>query len=261
MARPPSTRKPRTPKASTPRTARRLTAYDPKLVETQKLAVLGTLSASIVHEIRNPLASLSISLDTIERHLPDDARLNKAFAHSRASINRIQAIIHSTLGFANNRPDQLLDVDTPDIIRESLAFVQAHIQTKAIEFTVGIERNPFPVVQGNREQLQQALINILTNAVESIDHSGRITFMARTKPAGAKRQVVWEISDSGSGMSKAEQKKIFNAFYSGKASGTGLGLSITRQILDRHHAVITVDSAPGKGTTFVITFPAMEKNR
>lgn len=200
-----------------------------------------------------------MSLDTIARHLPDDPRLKNAFAHSRASIDRIQSVIQSTLGFAQNHQDQYRDVDIPELIAETLTMMHTNISKKTIAFEVAIERNPFPAVHGNRGQLQQALINILTNAVESIEQSGRVTIMARTKVSRGKRHVIWEISDSGSGMSKAEQKKIFNAFYSGKTSGTGLGLSITRQILDRHDAVITVDSALGKGTTFTITFPAGEK--
>lgn len=229
-----------------------------KMRETHKYATLGKLTAGIVHEIRNPLSVLSLSLDTISRQAPHTQAMADALGHAHASVDRMHRIIAATLEYAREAAPSNHVLDLRALIADTLPLVTTTVKGKSIEFRSLLGKHDIPPIRGDRGLLQQVFINLLTNAVESIAHEGVVAIDARARKGKNGREIVVKITDTGSGIAKADLPNVFTLFFTRKKTGTGLGLAITRSILDKHGATIAVSSTRGKGTTFTIVFPPAE---
>jgi two-component system NtrC family sensor kinase len=234
-----------------------LRAAQEQLVRTEKLSSLGKLSASIAHEINNPLAGILIFAKLVSRTLadgaPDDAQrasLCKNLALIERETQRCSAIVKNLLDFARERPIQARPVDPRAVLEEALLLVGNQFQTLGI--AIESELAPVPPVHADFGQLRQAFVNIAMNACEAMGTSGRLRVETRAAASG----VEIAFSDTGPGIPPERLSKIFDPFFTTKEKGTGLGLSVVYGIVERHGGTVAVDSAVGKGTTFTIRLPA-----
>jgi two-component system NtrC family sensor kinase len=227
-----------------------------QLVRTEKLSSLGQLSASIAHEINNPLAGILTFAKLVSRTLaegpPDDvqrAALQRNLALIERETQRCSAIVRNLLDFARERPIAPRPMDPRTALDEALSLVAHQFQTLGI----AIERDfaPLPDVLADFGQLRQAFVNIAMNACEAMGTSGRLVVTTRT----SRDTVEISFSDTGPGIGPERLSRIFDPFFTTKEKGTGLGLSVVYGIIERHAGVVSVESELGRGTTFVIRLP------
>jgi two-component system NtrC family sensor kinase len=231
------------------------------LVQTEKLSSLGQLSASIAHEINNPLAGILTFAKLVTRELetavPDPvtrATLTRNLALVEREAGRCSAIVRNLLDFARERPLKLEPVDANAAVEESLQLVGHKLDIAG--FRLDRRLQPVPPVRADFGELRQAVVNLALNAMEAMGEGG--TLVVETRTSGGGRTVEIAVEDSGPGVTPANLRKIFDPFFTTKEKGTGLGLSVVYGIVQRHGGRIDVESAPGHGARFVIRLPAAE---
>lgn len=224
-----------------------------ELIQAEKLASLGRLSAAIAHEIRNPLSAISVNLQFLLRKFPEGSQERKYLELTLEGVRRIEKIVEATLNFARPSKPIAKEEDINEVINATLPLVEISTLKKKIEVIPKLEPE-LPKVKIDFKQIQQVILNILTNAVDAIENSGWIKINSYLEDEGGVSYVVVSIADSGCGIPKDELNKIFEPFYTKKSDGTGLGLAISRQIMNNHGGKIEVESEVGRGTTFYLKF-------
>ena len=169
-------------------------------------------------------------------------------------MERLDAIINQFLKAL--RPVKLYfkTTDLKDVLTESLNFMRHEIENRSVEVKC-LWGNDIPPVQADEGQLKQAFYNIIKNAIQSMPHGGTLNIACGRNDEG---ETVIEFSDTGKGISPEDMPRIFNAYYTTKATGNGLGLMIVERIIRQHGARLSIESVKGKGTRFIVVFPVME---
>jgi two-component system, NtrC family, sensor histidine kinase HydH len=230
--------------------ARRL---DRDMQRTNKLTAMGELASGVAHEIRNPLNAIAMIAQRFTKEFTPRSGVKEYRALTavmQEETRRVNAIIRQFLAFA--RPPKVTRRQTrvPDLISHVASLFASQARGKAIAFVASAEGTGTAFL--DPEQLNQALLNLLQNALDATPQGGRITLTATAVPEG----VMFVVSDTGAGMPQAVLENIFNLYYTTKDHGTGLGLSITQQIVAQHGGTIDVESVEGKGTQISIMLPA-----
>ncbi len=222
-----------------------------ELLETKKLAAIGTLSAGVAHELNNPLNNIYLAIKVLVRELGDSPPTAVAEAADDivSQTVRVKKIVGDLLEYARGREPEFRDVDLNDLIGGTLRRFRS--MDPRITFAPLESRAPEAVVRADPDQLERVFINLFTNAVEATPGTGEV----RVLVTSSERHVQVRVSDTGRGIPKAAQEKIFEPFFTTKEKGTGLGLAIVFNIIRKHGSEIAVQSDEGNGTTFVITFP------
>jgi two-component system NtrC family sensor kinase len=220
-----------------------------------RLASLGTLTAGLAHEIRNPLVAIKTFTHLLPERI-DDQEFRDKFLHiASGEVDRISSLITELLDFA--RPsDPKLEMENINIILDGMILlVTTEMNKKQINNMKDYDSN-LPLVEIDREQIKQVFLNILLNAIEATPQKGKITVRTRsfTKPGG-EPYVQVEFTDTGCGIPSDQLEEIFNPFFTTKTTGSGLGLSISNQIVRDHRGYIDVESQSGKGSSFFINLP------
>jgi two-component system sensor histidine kinase PilS (NtrC family) len=217
----------------------------------ERMEAVGEMAAAIAHEIRNPLASISGSaqvLGKVPAFGPKEQKLARIIVEES---RRLSGIIESFLGFARPPEPQRGPCDIARTLDETLAlFGNSHEVTERHRITSDIEHHASPVVADER-QLRQAFYNLARNAIQAMPQGGTMRVVAR--PEGSDYVIRW--SDDGVGMEPQQIQEIFQPFKAFRKGGTGLGLAVVYSIVSEHHGDISVHSAVGKGTTFVLRLP------
>jgi PAS domain S-box-containing protein len=227
-------------------------------LRAERLAVIGTMSAKLAHEIRNPLSSITLNIDlvrdevqTLSQNQPAAGAESRALLQSLdTEVRRIQRVTEDYLKFAR-LPKPMPDrVQLNEILDQGLAFLDSLFT--ATNITVGKELDPaLPVVNADEGQLWQAILNLIRNAIEAMPRGGTLTVRTEIR----NDRVVLTIRDTGKGMAEHERAQVFTPFFSTKVGGTGLGLPLTQQIINEHSGQIHCESVPEQGTTFIIELP------
>jgi signal transduction histidine kinase len=222
-----------------------------------RLASLGTLAASMAHEIKNALVAGKTFIDLLLEN-NQDAELAQVV---RRELGRIDGMVSRILRFARPGEFRSRKVHLHEILEHSLRLVEPLMETKPVSVTKSLMAVE-DVVDGDEHELQQAFVNLLLNAVDAVGPNGKITVATRLAAAGPDPQCASTaklhitIHDTGTGIAPEHMKRLFEPFFTTKPSGTGLGLAITRRILLQHRGEISAQSPPGEGTTFTILLPA-----
>jgi signal transduction histidine kinase len=235
---------------------RKVTALTASVNQAEKLAALGTLAAGIAHEINNPIGVITsrvelMRLDADVHQLPEEVRDDLAVVHRQAG--RVARITQGLLSFARKSPREWTSIDLNRIVDDTLVLLE-HPLTRHGVSVVAARAHGLPRIAGDRNALQQVLVNLLTNARDAIAGAG--TIEVRTEASPDRRQVRLSVRDTGRGIPPETLSRIFEPFFTTKAEGTGLGLAISYGIVRDHHGTIDVDSRPDHGTTFTVTLPA-----
>lgn len=225
--------------------------------QAEKLASLGTLAAGLAHEFNNPIGIISsraelMLLEADSRSLPEDVREDLSVLHRHAQ--RVSRIAHGLLSFARQSTGQPSLVELNRLVEETLLLIENQLTKEGV--VVRRHLTPaLPPLWGDANALQQVLMNLLTNARDALRGRGEITVETSmaSEPLGGVRLIV---RDTGGGIAPDVLPRIFDPFYTTKSEGSGLGLAISYGIVRDHQGTIDVQSSPGQGTTFVLTFPA-----
>lgn len=226
--------------------------------QAEKLAALGTLSAGLAHELNNPIGIISSRIELMlreagEHGLPGQVREDLGVLHRHAQ--RVARIARGLLTFARQSPGDWRSLDLNHVVEETLLLLERQVTKEGITVRRSLAPD-LPPMEGDPNALQQVVLNLLTNARDAMDHGGEIRIETGPAPGrpGWLRLVV---ADNGPGIPLEHLPKIFDPFYTTKTDGTGLGLSVSYGIVREHEGTIDVQSQPGKGTTFILTFPAL----
>jgi len=221
-----------------------LEVVERELGRAQRLASLGTLTAGVTHEIRNPLAVIRSETERLTVKPRDAEYLTQYSNLVIKHVDRIAGIISRMLEFSKEKPKTIDAVNLNEVIRSTLEmFAISRITLKQ-------ELTEVPPVKGDAEELQEVFINLIQNAIEAMPEGGTLTLRSYTEEG----KVVAEVSDTGKGIPVEIRQRIFDPFFSTRHEGVGLGLSIVYRIIREHGAEIKIDSEEGKGTTFKIIF-------
>ena len=226
-----------------------------RFAQTEKLAAVGTLAAGVMHEINNPLATISASAESLEMtHEDAHPEILEGFKLIQSEVMRCKRIVDSLLDFSRPRAEEKVIVAVNEAIERTLFVLRHHPRFKNLTVLTQLDVSLDTSVRANLEQLMQVFMSLLINAMDAMNDKGTITL--RTFPRGDD-QVVAEIVDEGEGIRRADLKKIFEPFFTTKppGRGTGLGLSICYAIVAEHGGRIEVESTPGKGSAFRIVLP------
>jgi signal transduction histidine kinase len=220
-----------------------------RLQRLDRLANLGTLAASMAHEIKNALVAGKTFIDLLLEKNPA-AELTDVV---RRELARIDAIVARLLKFGGPTRVQFTDLRAHDLLDHTLRLLQPQLDNRGITLNRELAAES-DLVYGDEGELLQALMNLLLNAVEAMPRDGTLTVRTgnTNSPTAALRIT---ISDTGVGIAPANLPHLFDPFFTTKPSGTGLGLAVTRGIIEEHHGNLTVESAVGKGAAFVLTLP------
>jgi len=225
----------------------------------QRMEALGQLSAGLAHEIRNPVASIKLNLQFLQRKYEADQFFQENIAEVFEGLLRVEKIMDQTLFFAGKKRPVLIAEAVYPLLKRSVELIKVESPTPGIDFVIDCPPG-FPRIHLDKQQFLQIMVNLIKNGLQAMPDGGKITITCREKTVDRQPKAVIDIADSGKGIPEDMREKIFNPFYTTKSSGIGLGLSIVHKILDQHNATIEVASSAGKGATFSLVFPC-EKDK
>ena len=232
-------------------------------VQSERLAVAGTMAAEVAHEVRNPLSSIILNLDLIckeidrfaetSRHPTEEGRF--LVGEMRAEVRRIQHVIEDYLRFARlpkplRRPTKL-----GEFLDQKLAFLNGEFEQTGVKLRTHFDP-VLTTINVDAEQLWQATLNLIRNGQDAMQNGGELT-VSTWREGG---QVRIRVTDTGRGMTREQVEQVFVPFYTTKPEGTGLGLTSVQQIAIEHGGHVECESAPGRGSSFTIFLPAEEKS-
>ncbi|MGD2174158.1 MAG: ATP-binding protein [Candidatus Brocadiaceae bacterium] len=230
-----------------------LKALQPELRKVVSLATLGELSASVAHEIRNPLCGMMLSVEVLQTKLdPDDSRMT-VLANLHREAEKMEKVVSNLLHFARRYQPRLVCCELEEVVLKSIESVRAHLKRKQIDVRV-TRTGMRSEAEIDPDMVQQVFRNILLNSVDASDVGDELAVTVR--PLESPAQVAVDFRDRGKGIEGDIVERIFEPFFTSKHDGVGLGLSVSKKIVDAHNGGIEVVSEPGKGTTFTVTFPA-----
>lgn len=220
---------------------------------SERLASLGTLSAGMAHEIKNPL----VTLKTFTQLLPErflDADYRETFVNlASKEIGRIDGLVNKLLTLARPAKLELGAVALHPLLEKYTKLFRQQAEESHVTLIEKYEaRND--TIEADADQLRQVLLNLLLNAQQAMPDGGEITLSTCDREEG----IELTIRDNGEGISPDVQAHVFDPFFTTKSAGTGLGLAVAHQILEEHHASVRVVSSPGKGSAFIMTFPRLQ---
>jgi PAS domain S-box-containing protein len=224
-----------------------------RMREHERMAYIGQLSASLSHEIRNPLSSIKMNLQLLARNLNLNGNDNRRLEITVHEVSRLENILRQLLDVARPLAIQKAPTDVSALSRACIELLQAKTQEKRIQV---IEQFPraLPLVDLDGGKIEQALINLLLNAIDATPNRGTITVWAKIRRK-AERSLELGIRDSGPGIDKNQLPQLFTPFITSKSHGCGLGLSNVKRIVEAHSGEVVVRTKKSRGATFILRFP------
>jgi signal transduction histidine kinase len=227
-------------------------------LQAERLGVVGSMAAQVAHEIRNPLGSISLNLDLIGEELhafanssgSSTAECDVLLREMRSQVLRIRQVLQEYLRFARMPKSERAAVSLPAFLEEKLNFVQPLLDQRHVDLNRTLDPG-LPPVRVDAEQLWEAILNLISNALDAMPHGGNLTVSAQRHGTEA----LVSISDNGHGMTEEEARLLFVPFFTTKSDGTGLGLAYTQRVVNEHGGKINCATARGKGSTFSIQLP------
>lgn len=228
--------------------------------QTEKLAAVGQLAAGVMHEINNPLATIGACVEAMTPRVNElPPRIGQKFSEYleiiQSEMSRCKSIVDGLLDFSRPKSRARYPAQINQIVEDSLYLIKYHDRFKRIKVERAFD-DDLPLISANAEQLIQVFLDLMLNAIDSMDGGGTLTITTGRNPA-RDDEVMVSVSDTGMGIPRENIPKLFEPFFTTKApgQGTGLGLSIAYSIVQHHNGRILVDSQPGAGATFRVMLP------
>lgn len=229
------------------------------LMQSEKLAMVGKLAASVAHSIRNPLTSVKMRLFSLERSLNLAPTQREDFEVIAEEIGHIDTIVANFLEFSRPPKLKMQPLSLSDVVDMTLQLLKHRLESYGVRVELD-RKGRLPKALLDPDQMKEVLVNLILNACEAMGEGGHIRIVEESGMMGDQGFVVLvRIKDSGPGIPEEIKDRIFEPFFSTKEEGSGLGLAIARRILQDHKGWIHVHSKPGQGTTFVVGLPCEER--
>jgi two-component system NtrC family sensor kinase len=232
-----------------------------QILKTARLAGLGEMSAGVAHELNTPLAVILGDIQLLMRELPDDDQKRSLFNDIKTCSLRCKQIVQGLLAFSRQEQFAFYPVAINEVVGDAMKLVAYQIETDNIRIDLDCA-DQIPPIEGNAQQLEQVLINLLLNAKQSFEGTGGMRLIGvQTGFDHGRNQVFVKVSDTGQGISQENLPQIFDPFFTSKAvgKGTGLGLSVSLGIIQTHDGAIGAESEPGRGSLFTVYLPPMQE--
>lgn len=246
---------------------KRFTTQTDKNQHLAKLEELSKLTGGLAHEIKNPLSTIKLNLDLVREELEESGAVlsepTRASGSSRGlkrahrqitviqkEANRLEQILEDFLHYIGRAELRLVSTDVNELVSDMIDFYSPQAQSHSLTIHQGLYHEPL-ICKIDVDMLKQVILNLFINAQQAMTNDGEL--MIRTDRQ--KNDAVIQISDTGRGIPPDQLPHIFDAYYSSRPRGSGLGLPTARKIVEAHNGTITVDSEPGKGTSFTIRLP------
>ena len=225
-------------------------------VESERIDSIVSLAAGVAHEVGNPLNAIGIHLQLLQREAaklgdsPAAEKVRKAAEVCQGEIKRLDGIVRDFLGAVRQTPPHLADTDLVGVVAEATTLLREQMEQLGVRVSLDVP-GELPLILGDRNQIKQALFNVMKNALEAMDRGGDI----HVKLTSDDEWVVLAIRDTGVGIPADKLTRIFDAYYTTKASGGGIGMLILLRILRAHGGTVDIQSTPDVGTTVILRFP------
>lgn len=230
------------------------------LMASEKMVMLGKLAAGTAHSIRNPLTSVKMRLFSLSRSLVLTPIQQDDFNVISEEIRHIDTIVQNFLEFSRPPRLNMQPVSPSLVVDNAVKLLEHRLNAYGVQVEV-LRMRRLPKVAADSEQMKEVLVNLIINACEAMQSSGKIVIREEVGTDGNGNQTaVIRLSDTGPGISEAMKIKIFEPFFTSKEEGTGLGLSIALKIVEEHNGMLDVESMEGQGATFIITLPVMSRS-
>ena len=229
-------------------------------IETERISSIVRLAAGVAHELGNPLNSLTIHLQVIERRLKklaekaEAAQLVESLQVCQGEVQRLDGIITHFLEAVRPQKPDLNELDLVELVEEVLQVLEAELGDRQININVAVS-DKLPSILGDRGQIKQVFFNLIKNAMEAMHLGGSLRVIARRDDEYIYLQFV----DTGSGISEEDLSKVFQAYYTTKKEGNGLGMMIVERIMREHGGHISIESRKDKGTAITLQFPQQHR--
>jgi len=233
-----------------------------RLIQSERLSVIGKMASHLAHEIKNPLNSILLNAELLGDEIQDLAKAASAdSAEARGlldvilrEVRQLRRVAELYLDFARSPKNVAKRVSINGLLRQIIRFLKNDCAEKGIRVIKSLSRD-VPQSAVDPIKLKQAFLNIIRNGIEAIGENGELGIASRL----AGDQIEITITDNGEGMSPEDLEQLFTPFFTTKATGTGLGLAYAQQVVLEHNGEIHCDSQPGESTTFTITLPVTER--
>ena len=227
-----------------------------QLIQSAKLAAVGELAASVAHEINNPLTAVLVTSELLVRQTPPGSPRLERLTDIETSALRAAKIVRQLLDLARRREPAREPLSVQEVILRSCDLLEPRLSAGRIELQTVFDP-AVPLILGDRDQLTQVFINLLTNSADAMPAGGSLTVRTELRQHEGRRYIGVSVADTGTGMDPDQLSRIFEPFFTTKAEGrgTGLGLSISLGIVRKHGGTIEAESKFGKGTTMTLKLP------
>lgn len=231
-----------------------------RLNEAEKLSLLGRFAATVAHEVRNSLNFINLTIDQIRaKHSGGDERaardLQRNLNNIKDEIARQKRLVNDFLAAGRQSPPALAPCDLRQTLEQAMSLVEKQAHTQDISLALDLPSG-MPTIQADAEQMKTCFLNILTNAIQAMPYGGRINVTARcVAENGRPGSLELRFADTGPGIRPQDREKVFNQFFSTKATGFGLGLAITKKIVEDHGGTIQVTDGDQPGTVIEVRLP------
>jgi signal transduction histidine kinase len=225
-----------------------------QLVQAEKLASIGEMSAAVAHGLRNPLASLRAAAQLVRRH-PASPSATEHLDAIIEEVDRLDRRITHLLSFSRPVPFRPVSESLPRLIEDLLPAVAQPMRERHVELAMSVPAS-LPQVRVDPMQLEQALLEIVSNALDAMPSGGRLGISAFASNGPAPGAVVVEVSDTGGGIPAQVLPSVCEPFFTTRPEGTGLGLAIAKRYLEQNGGILEIASRPGEGTTVRLRLPA-----
>ncbi len=231
-------------------------------LQGERLAMVGTIAAQVAHEVRNPLGSITLNLDLVAKEIlrfPESGHGSRQEGISlvneiREEVRRIRRVIDDYLKFARLPKLRAQPLKLNDFLEQKLTFMAPVFQEARVQLRMDWDAR-LSAIDGDGEQLWQAILNMVQNSLEAMPGGGVLAVATRRENG----QALVTVTDSGKGMKPEQLSQVFKPFFTTKARGTGLGLALAQRILNEHGAQLECASTVGQGTCFTIRLPLKER--
>lgn len=231
-----------------------LASMTQQLWHASKLVTMGELAASVAHELNNPLATVSLRVESLMAQLAHDEQKQRSLQIIISEVERMANLVTNLLQFTRRNYRQISTIDVREELARSIDLISYYLRNRRINVVREFDETLAPI-HADRQQLRQVFLNLMTNAGDAMPEGGVLT--VRVQDQSDSSRVVIEFGDTGQGISTIDLKKVWEPFFTSKpeGKGAGLGLSICSRIVEEHGGAISLESEAGKGTIVRLALP------
>ncbi len=239
----------------TNQTLEQLKITQDKLVQSEKLAGLGALASNVVHEIGNPLAAITNSVQVLQNRIALEGRMKELMDIIVWETERLARSVDELREFSRPKQLRFMQYDIREVVKKAIMVLNQDFELAWGRKIHTKMPKHFPLIWMDADAVEQMMINLLKNGLQAVEEGGVVEVRLSVQERGGPKYAVVQVKDNGPGISQDNIRRVFEPYFSTKVRGMGLGMHIVKQSIDSHHGIIQIDSGEGKGTTVTVKIP------